>query len=153
MEALRTRPSNHLVVAVLLLCALLVCARMPNIVIEGRFWAEEGNVFFHNAWTLPPLRALFTSYAGYLNLATNAATLAARWLLPLRLAPYLTILVGLLGQLCAPLLLLTARDAWLGPTWRRIVAVLLVLLVPEALFVTYLHEPAFRPKHDFMRMI
>ena len=68
--------------------ALAICARMPEIVIKGRFWAEEGDVFFHEAWVLPPMRALFRSYGGYLNLAANIGTLAARWLLPVSSAPH-----------------------------------------------------------------
>ena len=105
---------------------------MPQIIIAGRFWAEEGEVFFRRAWDLPPSRALFASFGGYLNLVANAAPLLARWTLPLALAPYLTIAVGLLFQLCPPLLLLTARDSWLQTRHVRVAALLLVLLVPAA---------------------
>ncbi len=110
--------------------ALLLCARMPQIIIKGRFWAEEGHVFFSNAWTLPPLQALLTSFGGYLNLPANAATLAARWLLPLEWAPYLTISVALAIHLLAPLLLLSASDSWLRPWWMRAGCLLLLLLAP-----------------------
>ena len=61
------------------------------------------------------MQALLFSYGGYLNLVANAGALAARWLLPLAIAPYLTIGLGLLFQLLPPLLLLTARDEWLRP--------------------------------------
>lgn len=118
--------------ALLILFAMLVCLRMPKIIIEGRFWAEEGTIFFHNAWVLPPAQALLTSFGGYLNLVANAAALATRFLLPLRLAPYLTIAVGLLFQLCPPLLLLTARDSWLGSMRVRVAALLLLLLITGA---------------------
>jgi hypothetical protein len=126
----------------LLFCvAVLICARMPGIVLTGRFWCEEGNVFFHNAWVMPPIAALFNSFGGYLNLAANAGTLAARLLLPVALAPYLTITLALLVQLCPPLLLLSARDAWLQPAHVRIAAVLLVLFVPavEEIWLHTLH--------------
>ncbi len=126
---------------VLALFAALVLVRMPEIVLKGRFWAEEGRNFFGNAWVEPPLRALFTSYGGYLNLVANGATLAARDLMPLPLAPYLTIAVALLFQLLPPLLLLVARDAWLA-SWRvRLAAVLLILLVPgtEEIWLQTLH--------------
>jgi hypothetical protein len=112
--------------------AMLVCLRMPQIILTGRFWAEEGRYFFHDAWTQPPLQALFFDFGGYLNLAANGATLAARWLMPLPLAPYLTITVALLVQLCAPLLLLTARDAWLQPAPARLAALALILFVPDS---------------------
>src|SRR3978361_639414 len=80
---------------VLILFAALVCLRMPEIVIKGRFWAEEGRYFYHDAWVMPPLQALLAPVGGYLNIVANASTLAARWLLPLRLAPYLTIAAAL----------------------------------------------------------
>jgi len=115
----------------LALFALLVCVRMPQIILKGRFWAEEGQVFFANAWNMPPGQALLNSYGGYLNLIANAATLAARWVLPLRLAPYMTITVSVLVQLCAPLLLMLARDRWLQPVAVRLAGVLLLLLVPS----------------------
>ncbi len=115
----------------LLAYTVLSCTRMPQIVITGRFWAEEGRVFFRNAWDQPPLQALFTSYGGYLNLPANAAALAARWLMPLELAPYLTIGVALAIQLLAPVLLLTARDGWLRPAWVRVGCLALLLVSPQ----------------------
>ena len=107
----------------------------------GRFWAEEGRPFFENAWVMAPLQALSTSFGGYLNLVANAAALAARWLMPLRFAPYLTISAGLIFQLCPPLLILTARDRWLLPLHVRIAALLLLLLVPasEEIWLQTLH--------------
>ena len=112
--------------------AILVCLRMPDIIVQGRFWAEEGKYFFTDAWTQPPLQALFFDFGGYLNLAATGTTLAARWLMPLSLAPYLTITVALLVQLCAPLLLLTARDGWLQPAGVRLAALALILFVPDS---------------------
>ncbi len=120
---------------------LLVCARMPMIMTSERFWAEEGRHFFEDAWVMAPLPALFASFGGYLNLVANAAALAARWLMPLRLAPLLTITTGLAFQLCPPLLLLTARDTWLQPPQVRASALLLLLLVPasEEIWLQSLH--------------
>lgn len=127
-QFLRTR----VVRLILLLYAIAICCKMPQIVIKGRFWAEEGAIFYHNAWISTPLCALFISYGGYLNLIANAATLAARWLMPLTLAPYFTICTALVIQLCPPLLLLTAHDAWLRPAPVRAAGLLLLLLVPAA---------------------
>ncbi len=115
------------IAAILALFALLVCLRMPDIVLGGRFWAEEGTHFFLTAWQDPPLRATLLPFGGYLNLAASGATVLARWTLPLRLAPYGTIAVALLCQLLPPLLVLTATDAWLRPFRVRILSVLLIL--------------------------
>ena len=121
--------------------ALLICVRMPDVVIEGRFWAEEGTVFFHNALVLPAWQAVWNPIGGYLNLVANVASLLARWTLPVEWAPYLTIATGLLFQLLPPALLVTARDPWLHPRWARATGVLLVILVPasEEIWLQTLH--------------
>ncbi|MDI2090130.1 hypothetical protein [Commensalibacter oyaizuii] len=111
----------------------MMCLRAPDVFIYGRFWAEEGDVFFHNAWTMPPLQALFHSFGGYLNLPTNAVTLVARWLIPLEYAPYFTTIVGLLFQLLPLFLLLSAKDEWLNSFKTRLFLTLLLLFVPETL--------------------
>ena len=112
--------------------ALIVCLRMPAIIGGGRFWAEEGSHFFVNAWEMPPLRALLTPFGGYLNIVASAATILARWTLPLAYAPYATITVGLFFQLLPPFVVLTAADPWLR-SWRiRLTAVLLILFVANS---------------------
>lgn len=116
----------------LTLFALSFCLRCPNALIEGRFVAEEGCTFFHNAATLSPLKALFTSFGGYLNITTNAATLIAYWVVPLRYAPYVTTFIGLLFQLCPLFLLLTAKDPWLDTFKVRVLATLVLLLIPPS---------------------
>jgi hypothetical protein len=128
--------------AILLAYAALVCLRMPQIVLQGRFWAEEGPVFFRHAWDLPAWQALWTPFGGYLNIVANLATLVARWVLPLRLAPYATISTGLVFQLLPPLLLLTARDRWLRPWAVRLAGVTLLLLMPasEEIWLQTLHS-------------
>ena len=118
------------VTSALLIYAALVLLRMPEIVLKGRFWAEEGTIFFTNAWTLDPVSALLMPVGGYLNLVANAATLAARWTMPVTDAPYVTIGVALAFHLVPPLILLTARDAWLQPWPIRLAGLALLLLVP-----------------------
>ena len=132
---------SRLVLAALALLATLILVRMPQIAIAGRFWAEEGTVFFAHAWTMQPWQAIWAPYGGYLNLIANSAPVAARWLLPLPFAPYLTIATGLLFQLMPPLLLLTASDAWLRPWPARAAAVLLLATLPcsEEIWLQTLH--------------
>lgn len=119
--------SRFLKAAILLAFALLVCIRMPEIVWEGRFWAEEGAHFYSEAWRDPPVRAILMPFGGYLNLVASSSTVLARWTLPVADAPYLTIGTALVFQLLPPLVILTASDPWLRP-WRvRVVAILLIL--------------------------
>jgi hypothetical protein len=54
--------------ACLVLYSLLVLCRIPRILTAGRFWAEEGKVFYGNACHHPWYWAVFAPYAGYLNM-------------------------------------------------------------------------------------
>lgn len=127
--------------AVLLAYAALVCLRLPQIVVKGRFWAEEGSLFFRRAWDLPAWQAAWAPFGGYLNIVATLAALFARWAMPLRLAPYATIGIGLFFQLMPPLLLLTARDRWLRPWPVRLTGVALLLFIPasEEIWLQTLH--------------
>lgn len=119
-------------IALLLLVAIIHLTRSPEVIIDSRFWAEEGGFFYH-AWVMPPLQALFYSYGGYLNLPVNAATLIAKWCAPLKYAPYVTIIIGVLFQLLPTFLILTAKDKWLVSFYNRALITLLLLFVPESL--------------------
>lgn len=117
---------------VLFVYAVLICTRAPQIIITGRFWAEEGKVFFYNAMVMPPLKALFNSYGGYINLVANAATLLAYTTKSIAFAPYVTITIGLIFQLLPPFLILTAKDEWLKPPLVKLAALALLLFVPSS---------------------
>jgi hypothetical protein len=112
-----------------LMFAILVAARLPRILLEGRFWAEDGRVFFENAWNLPWFKALFMPHAGYLNFTANLAGVLERYLVPLSAAPYVGVGLALLFQCVPAILLVTSRDEWLQ---RRIVvlAALLIVAIP-----------------------
>lgn len=113
-------------VSYLVIFALLVAARLPRVLLEGRFWAEEGRVFFENAWNLPWLDALLFPYAGYLNLTANAAGLLARHLAPLWAAPYVSTGLALLIQCLPAIIILTSRADWLRH--RAVLAAALMLI-------------------------
>jgi len=110
--------------------AVLLFVRMPA-VLQGRLWAEEGIVFYEHAATMPPWHAIFLPYAGYLNLAANAAPVIARALVPLEDAPWIITFIGLVFQCCPAILLVCARDAWLQSPLVRIAALLLIAAAPQ----------------------
>lgn len=112
---------------------LFLFLRAPDIFIQGRFWAEEGYIFYANAYNMNPLQALFVVFGGYINIGASGATLVARYLyIPLEYAPYFTIYIGLFFQVIPIYLILTAKDKWLSPFYIRILATFLLLLVPES---------------------
>ncbi len=107
----------------------LVCIRIPPIIRFGRFWAEEGTIYFLHAWTMPWWRALLMPANGYLSLLANAAGVAAR-LAPLREAPHVTTAVALAVQTLPAILLATARDGWLQRPTVLLSAMLLLSMPP-----------------------
>jgi hypothetical protein len=65
---------------------LLAASRSPYLLLNGRFWAEEGAVHFQRAVVESDLDALLYTYAGYFNLPANVSTWLAS-LVALRFAP------------------------------------------------------------------
>ncbi len=131
MEIPDAAPSGlpaRLVVLVLLLAGAFLVLRAPRVLVEGRFWAEEGTVYFAAARSDGPA-SLIRPHQGYLNLAANAAAaIAALPVFPLEAAARVTVVAALLLQLLPPLLLLTRRAAWLPGPGARLAAVALYLL-------------------------
>ncbi len=123
--------TTKLRIALTLLFVGLICLRMPDIVLHGRFWAEEGKEFFAAAWRLPAGRMLFRPYGGYLNLVANAGAIGASSLVSVERAPYVTIGLALLFQTCPAILILSSGASWLRSRWA-IVAALLILATPPA---------------------
>lgn len=127
--------------------ALLAVLRLPRAWLQGRFFGEEGAIFFAYAWHRPWQDALFRSFGGYLNIVANASTLADARLvqagmLSLRAAPYFTMTVALAVQLLPAILLLTSRAPWLVRQWTLIAALLSVVILPmtEEVFANVLHS-------------
>ena len=122
------RPEVRL--AAVLAFVAMVWFRMPLIMQAGRFWAEEGTIYFLHAWTMPWWRALFLPANGYLSLAANAAGLLAHDLVPLRDAPHVTTAIALAIQVLPAILLATARDAWLQRPAVLFAAMILIGMPP-----------------------
>lgn len=105
----------------------LICMRLPDAIRACRFWGEGGTVFFANAASKPWLHALFHSYRGYINLSANLAGLVSFYCAPLETAPYLSMAIGVIGQL-VPALLLCMSDAPLLKNKTFLMAALLILI-------------------------
>ena len=114
----------------MLVLALVIDVRIPNVWTQGRFWAEEGTVFFRKAWNLPWWEALLAPHAGYLNLVGNAAALLAAHLTTLRAAPYVTTTIGVIIQCLPAMLLSTSRDKWLQSRLVLVIASAVIVCAP-----------------------
>lgn len=125
---------------------LLLMLRLPQVWLHGRFLGEEGSVFLAYAWHRPAGEALWRSFAGYLNLAANAATvmlaeLVRKGVVRLEFAPYFTMTLGLLSQTIPAILILTGPARWLANRWAIIACLLIIATSPmtEEVFANVLH--------------
>lgn len=132
--------------ALLVLFALILVAKLPRPWAEGRFQDEEATVFLAYAWHYPWSAALFRPFAGYWNFAADAAAvlivrLERTGLLPLEHAPYVTMSLGLAAQMLPAVLVLTSREQWLSRRTAPVVALLLIAASPatEEVFFNVLH--------------
>jgi len=138
----RLPSSSRVVSGLLFVMALaLVVLRAPQLLIEPRFWAEEGSVYFAVAQRAPLLDSLFHLHkAGYLLLSTSLpATFAAR-LLPIEWAPAVTTWAAF-GVLAAALAIVAFGRSYLWDSpLRRAVACAILLLAPSNLGEVWLNS-------------
>ncbi|SLK10557.1 hypothetical protein [Novosphingobium mathurense] len=125
---------------------LLIVLRLPQVWQFGRFFCEEGTIFFSYAWHRPASEALWRSFAGYTNLAANASTLLTVALvrsgaIVLENAPYATMGIATLFQLLPAALILTGKGTWLDNRSAVIASLLIVAISPmtEEVFANVLH--------------
>lgn len=105
--------------------------RLPEILAEPRFWAEEARVYFVHALNVPTLDALIAPHQGYYSLVPNLATWLGT-LVPLERAPVITTGIALAVQVLPALVTALGRGPWVDTPAKRITAVLTVLLVGAA---------------------
>jgi hypothetical protein len=99
-------------VSVFLAACIAFVTRMPDAVFRAGFWAEDGHVFFADAYNLGWWHALFNAYNGYF-LAVPRLVAALALLAPLRFAPLvLNIAAILIAALPVSLLFSPRSAAW-----------------------------------------
>lgn len=77
---------------IMVVSLLVAAARSPLLLLHGRVFAEEGTVYFQQAWDSGPLVALSSVHQGYYSLFMNGITLFAEKFIPLeQLAVALTL--------------------------------------------------------------
>ena len=114
----------------LLLFVSLVVTRLPIVTLQGRFWAEDGSLYFHNARLLPWWQAAFRPQNGYLSLIANLSGILANALVPLDRAPLVTEILALFVQMLPAIILLTSRDMWLRTAPIVSATILLIAMPP-----------------------
>ena len=99
---------------------VVMIARRPDILSNAVFWAEDGAVYFADAFNKGALAALFLPYAGALQIFPRAIYGLAT-LLPLRFVPLFGVWAALLVRAAIPAFLFSSRFTWID--WRAKVAI------------------------------
>ncbi|MFT8475435.1 MAG: hypothetical protein ABF659_09240 [Acetobacter orientalis] len=131
----------------MLICfSLLIFLRLPNVILNGRFYSEEGMIFFAYAWHFPSCISLWRPFAGYLNLAANASTFLDAYLvrsnfISLETAPYITIIIAFLFQIQSAIIILWGKAHWLNAKYIKPLLLLVIALCPfsEEVWLNVLH--------------
>src|SRR5664280_1289933 len=110
--------------------ALLVLRR-PDAVFHAQFWAEDGVVWYADAYNHGALRALLFARDGYLHLLPRLGAAGALWVPWLR-APLVMNLIALIFESLPPLFLVSSRMRNIGPLGVRCGLALLYLFVPDS---------------------
>lgn len=121
----------------LLVCLACIGLRAPSLLIEPRFWAEEGTRYFAYAWQvrvdgqwwLALVNAPTTLSVGYFGLWPNlASTLAA--MVPLEWAPTVTTVAALVVQVSVAAFWLWSRFELWPEAWQKGLGLVLLLVTP-----------------------
>jgi hypothetical protein len=122
-------PAWQQAVAFLVACAVLI-SRRPDAILHPQFWAEDGHVWFAEAYNLGWGHALLRTYAGYFQtLPRIGAALAL--LAPLTLAPLAMNLIAIAVQALPVSLLLSSRSSAWGSLRHRAFMAVIYLALPN----------------------
>jgi hypothetical protein len=117
--------------AVLLAALVAVFSRLPGAFLHPQFFAEDGWVWYQQAYNLHWLRSLGIAQAGYLQTFPRLVTGVAL-LFPMQWAPLIMSLAGAVIQVLPVTALLSRRCAPWGPLRLRILLAALYLAIPDA---------------------
>jgi hypothetical protein len=119
-------------VAVVCAAVALVFSRQPDALLHPQFFAEDGTVWYANAYNHGWFKALFQAQDGYFQTLPRLAAALALFV-PLSLAPAVMNLVGLFFQvLPVPLLLSSRLSSWGSLPLRAMLAITYLALPNSA---------------------
>jgi hypothetical protein len=120
-----------------LLAALLIISRRPDAIANPQFFAEDGRIFYQQAYTLGGWQVLWTPYAGYLLLVPRLVAWAAL-LVPIRWAPLVFALAAIAIQVAPVAYWLSDHCSACVPDRRvRVLLALLWIALPLTWEITF----------------
>jgi hypothetical protein len=116
-------------------CAVLICRR-PDAILHAQFWAEDGHVWFADAYNCGWWVPLFRAQDGYFQtLPRLVASIAL--IVPLSWAPFILNLVATAFQALPANLLLSSRSSPWGSFQSRTTMAAIYLLLPNCTEMSY----------------
>lgn len=115
IDALGTYPRWKVLIGVILIGSLLIISRQPSVVYHPQFWAEDGAVWYADAWNRGWI-ALIQPHTGYLQTISRITAMIAVQL-PFLWGPALFMLIAGLAQLAPLLYWFSPRYDTLIPHW------------------------------------
>lgn len=110
----------------------LIVSRRPETITSPQFWAEDGTMWYAEAYNHGPLAPFGWPKAGYLQTFSRLAA-ALSLLVDLAYAPLVFRLAAILIQAIVPLFLISSRFEPVVPgRWVRVLLAFLVIAVPNA---------------------
>jgi hypothetical protein len=123
-------PRTLLILAITLLACAIIISRRVDVFTNAQFYAEDGVVWFADAYSRGPLAALGLSYEGYFQIVARLAPVVAA---PFGIAraPMIYNIGGLLLQVAPVTYFLTRRFETVVPSfWARVAVSAVYLLMP-----------------------
>ena len=127
------QPSLHVLLcglAFLIACAILV-TRRPDAIFHAQFFAEDGHVWYAEAYNLGWLTTLFRAQDGYFQTLPRLAGALAQ-LVPLALAPMVLNLIAIAVEAIPVILLLSTRSSVWGSLHFRALLACAYLVLPNS---------------------
>lgn len=108
---------------------MLILIRVPALLWPGRFWAEEGSIYFREAYKDPPIAVIMRSNLGYYSLFNKLSCVVAAHAVPISYAPVVTAVFALFVQLLPIASLLFSRLDSMASAMLKVCACFVILLV------------------------
>ena len=118
---------NFYNIIILVGAILLIVTRHVDFIIYPRFWAEEGSVYFLDAYTFGA-SSLWHAHQGYYSIIPNFSTYFATFV-PLEFAPIITTLIAFVVQVVPFYLINISKSEFFNTSFKKLLASMIILFV------------------------
>jgi hypothetical protein len=119
------------VVLVFLFSVALVVSRRPDVLFHAQFWAEDGKMWYADAYNLGVIQPFLHPAAGYFDTLPRLAALFVQ-VLPFSLAPLAFNCMAIVIQVLPAQFLMSSRCREMGSTTARCLFAFLYLALPNS---------------------